>query len=276
VASLTERQPGRTLLIGLILAVVGLLILPFDTSIIEFVQNHPPRGEFKALLQRSETFGHGTGIALILVTLFVVSRPEIRRGIWIAGSAYGAGIAANILKVMVVRTRPGAIAEDGVNAAFRLVDLTVSPLVSLSEHLQATTEQSCPSAHTATAFGMAVALGTLFPRGRVWFLCLAGLVGLQRISTSAHFPSDVCWGASIGIVWGVYAMKQLARLDAHPQPAVQTVREQTVREQTVREQTVPEQNVPEQNALKGTDSEETDSEEIYAEQTDAAELVRAA
>ncbi len=215
-ASLTDRQPRQLLLTGMILAVVGLLALPFDNLIIEFLQDHPPRGEFKALLQRSETFGHGTGIALILVTFFVVCRPGVRRGLWVAGSAYGAGIAANILKVMVVRTRPAAIAEDGSNAAFGLIDLTVSPLARLSEHLQTAAEQSFPSAHTATAFGMAVALGTLFPRGRVWFLCLAGLVGLQRMSTSVHFPSDVCWGAAIGVVWGAYAMKQLARLDAQP------------------------------------------------------------
>lgn len=224
-ASLTDRQTRQLFQAGLILAFVGLLFLPFDSSIIEFVQGHRPRGEFKALLQRSETFGHGTGIALILVTFFIVCRPGIRRGLWVAGSAYGAGIAANILKTIVVRTRPSAIAEDGSNAVFGLVDLTASPLARLSEHLHTAAEQSFPSAHTATAVGMAVALGTLFPRGRVWFLCLAGLVGLQRISTSVHFPSDVCWGAAIGLVWGAYAMKQLARLDAQPHLALETVPE---------------------------------------------------
>jgi membrane-associated phospholipid phosphatase len=225
VASLTDNQTRQLLRTGLILAVVGLLVLPFDSAIISFLQQHPPGGEFKALLRRSEAFGHGTGIALILVTFFIVCRPGIRRGAWVAGSAYGAGIAANILKIMVIRTRPSAIAEDGSNAAFGLVDLTASPVANLSSHLQTAAEQSFPSAHTATAVGMAVALGTLFPRGRVWFLCLAGLVGLQRISTSVHFPSDVCWGAAVGIAWGVYAMKQLARLDAQPQLALVTVPE---------------------------------------------------
>lgn len=222
-ASLTDRQSRQLLLTGLVLAVLGLLLLPLDNLIIDFVQRHPPKGEFKNLLRRSEAFGHGTGIALILITFFVVCRPGVRRGLWVAGSAYGAGIAANILKIMVVRTRPSAIAEDGSNAAFNLVDLSTAPLANLSSHLQTAAEQSFPSAHTATAVGMAVALGTLFPRGRVWFLCLAGLVGLQRISTSVHFPSDVCWGAAIGISWGVYAMKRLDRLDEQPQLAPETI-----------------------------------------------------
>ena len=227
-ASLTDSQSKQLLLTGLVLAALGLLFLPFDSAIIDFVQRHPPRGEFKNLLKRAETFGHGMGVALILVSYFVVCRPGIRRGLWVAGSAYGAGIAANILKVMVVRTRPSAVAGDGSNAAFGLVDLSTGPLANLIEHVRTTAEQSFPSAHTATAFGMAIALGVLFPRGRIWFLCLAGLVGCQRISTSVHHPSDVCWGAAIGIVWGVYAMKQLARHDAHPRLALDTVPEVSI------------------------------------------------
>ncbi len=216
-ASPIDHNPRELVLTGLLLAVVGLLLLPLDNWITDFVLDHPPHGEFKALLRRAEAFGHGMGVALILITFFIVCRPGVRRGLWVAGSAYGAGIAADILKILFVRTRPSEIATDGPNAVFSLVDLTANSFANLSAHLQASAEQSFPSAHTATAFGLAVALGTLFPRGRIWFLCLAGLVGLQRITTAAHFPSDVCWGAAIGLVWGVYAMKQLARRQTQPQ-----------------------------------------------------------
>jgi membrane-associated phospholipid phosphatase len=62
--------------------------------------------------------------------------------------------------------------------------------------------QSFPSAHTATAVGLAVMLVSLFPRGRWLFPIIAVLVGMQRIATSAHFPSDVFAGATVGWVFG--------------------------------------------------------------------------
>ena len=58
--------------------------------------------------------------------------------------------------------------------------------------------QSFPSAHTATAAGLAAALIWLYPQGRLLFTLLAVLVGCQRIVSGAHFPSDVLVGAAAG------------------------------------------------------------------------------
>ncbi len=210
-ATLTGRQARELLAASLILAVAGLLILPLDMRILELVQQHPPRGEFQNLLQRSEAFGHGTGVALILITIVVLCRPGVRTTAWLVAAAYGAGMAANLIKVFVIRTRPHSIDEVGASALPGLVDVISAPFTNIVEHIGNSSEQSFPSAHTATAFGLAVAIGTLFPRGRVWFFVLAGLVGCQRICASCHFPSDVCWGAAVGMAFGVFAMRQLAQ-----------------------------------------------------------------
>lgn len=58
--------------------------------------------------------------------------------------------------------------------------------------------QSFPSAHTASAFGFAAVLSSAYPKGKPVFLLLAALTGFHRIAFSAHFPSDVFFGAALG------------------------------------------------------------------------------
>ena len=62
----------------------------------------------------------------------------------------------------------------------------------------ASAQQSFPSGHMATAFGLTAALCWLYPRGRWVFVLFAILAGCQRMSSWSHFLSDVIWGASIG------------------------------------------------------------------------------
>jgi undecaprenyl-diphosphatase len=59
---------------------------------------------------------------------------------------------------------------------------------------------SMPSGHTTTAFAAAMAIGLLWPRSRPFMWTYALLIGLSRIVTTAHFPSDVLAGATVGVV----------------------------------------------------------------------------
>lgn len=61
-------------------------------------------------------------------------------------------------------------------------------------------EQSFPSGHAATIFTMATILWLMWPRGLVLYAAIALLVGVSRVITGAHWPSDVVGGAFIGIV----------------------------------------------------------------------------
>jgi membrane-associated phospholipid phosphatase len=59
---------------------------------------------------------------------------------------------------------------------------------------------SLPSGHATTAFGVAVAFGTLFPRLRPVLWTYAILIAISRVVISTHYPSDVLAGALVGSV----------------------------------------------------------------------------
>jgi len=59
-------------------------------------------------------------------------------------------------------------------------------------------DPSFPSGHSAYAFMMATLLATWFPRYRVIFLIVAGLIGWTRIYLGLHYPTDVIFGGLLG------------------------------------------------------------------------------
>jgi membrane-associated phospholipid phosphatase len=75
--------------------------------------------------------------------------------------------------------------------------------------------QSFPSAHTATAFGLALCLASLYPQGKGWFFTLASLVAMQRMVAGAHYLSDVLAGAAIGIVSATFVLHHFAEHQKH-------------------------------------------------------------
>lgn len=72
---------------------------------------------------------------------------------------------------------------------------------------------SFPSRTTASAFAIASVLATAFSRRGRWYLVAAAVVGLSRIYTGDHWPSDIFGGAVIGaaIGWTVYRLMSLVR-----------------------------------------------------------------
>lgn len=62
--------------------------------------------------------------------------------------------------------------------------------------------RSFPSGHTAAAFSLATVWAQERPRDRELVYTLAALVGMARIQLKQHWPSDVFFGAAIGIAAG--------------------------------------------------------------------------
>ncbi len=149
----------------------------------------------RELLTVSESFGHGMGVFLILVTLGVLD-PSRRWALpRVAALSLGAGILANVIKLLIVRTRPRAFGFEGdVWTTFG----SWFPLASAGSG-----GQSFPSGHTATAVGLAIALSWLYPRGRYLFAVLAVLVALQRIQSGSHYLSDTLVSAGLAIILGL-------------------------------------------------------------------------
>jgi len=193
----------KTLLFAAGLTVFGLLLIPVDGPVAHFFLGGGCPGELDKLFDLSEVFGHATGAALVIVSVLVLDPRGWRVAAWVAGAAYAGGLSADVFKLLLGRTRPSSVQGpivgwDTFQGWF--------PLVSAGH-----AGQSFPSAHTATAAGLAVALSTLYPRGRWLFLAFAVLAGCQRIESGAHFPSDVAWGGAVGLVAGTAVMQGYVR-----------------------------------------------------------------
>lgn len=190
-------------LIPLALGLATLAALAIDIPVALAMMEKPIRGAFEKTLsdwlEVCEVFGHGFGAALIIVTVAVLD--PLRRGVWpgLAAGSLGSGMVGNLLKYVVPRTRP---------RDFDLASGTVWDTFAKSPGT-GWGMQSFPSAHTATAVGLAVMLTALYPRGRWHFMTLAFLVGIQRIAVLAHFPSDVFAGALVGWLIGTICAKTI-------------------------------------------------------------------
>jgi membrane-associated phospholipid phosphatase len=186
---------GVAVLLGL-----AICVLPLDLIVARLHIGHSSPRFLEELLTKIEPFGHAIGVALITASVAILD-PARRRwapGVCICGALAG-GLSADVLKLLIARTRP------------RDLEVTVGTVMEtfqgwLPFGTGGSALQSFPSAHTATAVGLAAGLATIYPHGRWWFVLLATLVGWHRIDSSAHFPSDVFAGAAVGWLAGNWAI----------------------------------------------------------------------
>jgi membrane-associated phospholipid phosphatase len=183
------------LIAALFLFVLGLIALGADVSVARAIRSWDLPGDLEKSIELSEFFAHGFGVGFILVSilvLFPTARCRIPR---LIACAVLSGLGATVLKNVLARIRPIEFATNlpesigetwiGILPVFRMPEQFDYPI------------QSFPSAHTATAFGLAFGLIWLFPRGRYLFLSMACLGGLQRVVSQAHWSSDVLFGATV-------------------------------------------------------------------------------
>lgn len=184
----------RGLFVCLLLA---FLVLPFDAPIsrYRYFQWKGKDSVVRTVLNRSEPFGHGIGIAWIVITIFVLDPTHRKSCMSMTTTALCAGGLANIAKLFVCRARPREFHFDAnpLFAGFK----DWSP-----DRIFRSADLSFPSAHTATAVALAVFLSTMYPRGRWLFAILAIVVGLQRLHGGSHFPSDILVGMGLGLFVG--------------------------------------------------------------------------
>ena len=147
--------------------------------------------EFAALVLRfAELFGHGLGVALIVCLIFTLD-PNRRWAIpRLLTVSIASGLAVDVLKGLVGRTRPYAFDFDGS------VWHTFVGWFLLGKSSAAI--QSIPSGHTGLAVGLAIALIWIYPRGHYLFPLLAVLVACQRVQAGAHWLSDVLTAGAVG------------------------------------------------------------------------------
>jgi membrane-associated phospholipid phosphatase len=157
--------------------------------------------DFRHLVRLGEGFGWGGSVALIILAAALLDRRGWRVIPRPAVVAFGSGLLADGIKLLIARRRPVVLDLSGnVPETF----LGWRPGLSAAELARIGDDgsHSFPSGHAATAAGLAVALAVLYPRGRWLFAALAVLAAFQRIEVQAHFASDVLAGAALGCLIG--------------------------------------------------------------------------
>src|SRR4051812_22060989 len=105
-SSASALQWRRWWLPPVVLLAAGLLAVPFDHAIAERVQSAHCPGALRDYLQFAEMFGHGLGVLLIAIVVGVLDplrKSDLPR---LMTMAWGAGLAANLVKLTIARTRP--------------------------------------------------------------------------------------------------------------------------------------------------------------------------
>jgi membrane-associated phospholipid phosphatase len=184
-----------------ILAALASIALLIDLPLARALDSLDIPYDFRHLVRLGEGFGWGGSVALIILAAAlldprgwrVIPRPAV--------VAFGSGLLADGIKLLIARRRPVVIdfAAD-VPQTFLgwRPGLAAADLARIGDD----GSHSFPSGHAATAAGLAVALAVLYPRGRWLFLALAALAAFQRIEVQAHFASDVLAGAALGCLVG--------------------------------------------------------------------------
>jgi membrane-associated phospholipid phosphatase len=183
---------GRRLLLPVVLVLLGIVAFQLDYVLAHwFAEGNCPRF-IHVPLQFFELFGHAVGVLLVAVIVHQLD-PSRRWALpRLLTCAFLSGLAADCIKMLIVRFRPYSLDLGSPGDAWTTFG-SWFPLGTAGS-----SGQSFPSAHTATAVGLALALIWMYPAGRRLFTVLAVLVACQRVESGAHYLSDVLFGGAVG------------------------------------------------------------------------------
>jgi len=160
---------------SLIFVGLGLAVLPFDTMLAHPENMEAMPGDLKRFVSLSEIFAHGFGVTIVAIGVWLLTESHRKYILRIIVCAAWPALGVLALKVMFARLRP-----HGLNTKYVF--------------------QSFVSAHAATAWGLAIGLSWVFPKGRILFFTIAIFASIQRVTSFAHWSSDVLFGTAVAFL----------------------------------------------------------------------------
>lgn len=191
----------KHLLLPAVLAVLAVAALWLDMPVSHYFLAKPWRGDLAKMVTLCEAFGYAGTVAFILLAAALLDHRGWRVLPRLAIAAYGAGLLADLIKLPFGRHRP-------LDEKF-VAETAWQTFTNWNGHQHIHLTQSFPSAHTATATGLACGLAFFYPRGKWLFSVLAMLTALQRLHACEHYLSDVLAGAAVGTLVGVLTTSPL-------------------------------------------------------------------
>jgi membrane-associated phospholipid phosphatase len=180
---------------------VGGACLPLDLPVAAWIKTHGLPRELDRLLDFMEIFAHGTGITVLFLALLAIDYSLRTRPAWpgafarMVAAVVTAGICTTTLKGLVERVRPRAADLGSLASVFGTFGTS-----ALIDGRGGADVLSFPSGHAGAAAAFAAALAWRYPHGIKVFAVGATLAALQRVSSSAHYPSDIAFGAAVGLL----------------------------------------------------------------------------
>lgn len=186
------RRASRIMWFCIIGLIAGVVLCYFyvDEGVRTWVYNHPEALQKGRWLKALEQLGKGWPI-IWLMMLWVWMSGQTRTAKKAILSLVIVAVTVIPLKIIAHRPRP----REAIG--------TINQPEEAGKDSRWLHNQSFPSGDTATVFAVSTVLSVFV--GWLWivlFFIISTAVGLLRIASLAHYPSDVCGGAAAGIFCG--------------------------------------------------------------------------
>ena len=218
-SGLSLRGPLFYAVTGVVALGLAAASIPVDATLSSWMRNWDIPGDLAKLINFSEVFAHGLGVSAILGAIWWLSNNRSLVGVAILITATS-GIVSNGMKALFVRVRPHSVPLVSVESALTSADELAETRVDqegrelVAPSFWDARQRSFPSGHSATAVGLAIGLTLIWRQGWWIFAIYALLASLQRLTSGAHFPSDVLagWCIALGCAACYLALPPIRRI----------------------------------------------------------------